>query len=549
MRVLHRATARPTTGAMQTPDAQPIDHDALFARAGRAATSEECSAIVAEITLALERTGDPGDRGRLLMCRARVRSNEWRTAEVCADTRAAMEQFDRAGEREMALDAASWTAAHASRLGELALAADLATRSLLALDAGIDDRLRMEIHNRLGIFCISFLDYHRAVEQFELSLEVATRIGDQEKVWRQLHNVADGLLLACRHARVLQADSEPGILDRAEAAVRELHMRASDDFARRTGCDRLAAEVLCERGQAAEALRVLASTRARASVTAPVAQRAALAWIHARSLRLAGHAATSVAEAERAVATARAGHDPHDLMLALDELSASREAAGDLAGALAAAREVNACLSRIHQIQTRQLVAEVWARADLMRDRLHLVSQAEQANRWAELDALTGMGNRRLLERFISQAIASDHTLTLIIVDLDRFKEINDGHGHDVGDAVLRRVAEVLAHEVRAGQVSTRYGGDEFVLGLLDVEVGAAVGFAERLRRTIEDVDWGGVAPGLAVTATVGLAAGPAGASQAVFSAADAALYAAKRAGRNAVFAASGQPGTRYSAV
>ena len=102
------------------------------------------------------------------MCRARVRSNQWHTAEVYEDARAAMRQFEKAGEGALVVDAASWAAAHASRMGELSVASDLATRSLLALKSVEDDALRIEIFNRLGIFCISFLDYDRALEQLEL---------------------------------------------------------------------------------------------------------------------------------------------------------------------------------------------------------------------------------------------------------------------------------------------------------------------------------------------------------------------------------------------
>ena len=110
----------------------------------------------------------------------------------------AMALFEAAGAVELAIDAASLGAAHASRLGELALASELATKSILGLDSVNDDRLRWEITNRLGIFCYSFFDYERAVEQFEISLAIAERMGDKEKVCRQLHNIADTLLLASR---------------------------------------------------------------------------------------------------------------------------------------------------------------------------------------------------------------------------------------------------------------------------------------------------------------------------------------------------------------
>ncbi|HBW21655.1 MAG TPA: hypothetical protein DEH11_22910, partial [Actinobacteria bacterium] len=155
-----------------------VDYQALFERASRAATPEACEECLTEIGRSLESVTAPADRAGLLMCRARVRSNQWRTADVCRDARAAMSLFEMAGEPEQAVDAASLGAAHASRLGELSLASELATKSILGLDTVTDGRLLTEIANRLGIFCYSFLDYDRAVELFEVSLAAAERTGD-----------------------------------------------------------------------------------------------------------------------------------------------------------------------------------------------------------------------------------------------------------------------------------------------------------------------------------------------------------------------------------
>ena len=512
----------------------------LFQRASRAATDEECEQCVAEIEQMLRSATAPGDCGRLLMCRARVRSNQWRTAAVYEDAREAMRLFERAGEGDLVVDAASWAAAHASRMGELTVASELATRSLVALAWVEDDRLRMEIFNRLGIFCISFLDYDRAQEQFEASLAAAERIGDREKICRQLHNIADVLLLAARQRRLAHVQTGDEELARAETVVRELLARATDEFNRRTASHRLLAEVLCELGRWEEALAVLDQFRDQTSGIAPAAQRAALAWIEARCLRLAGRPEKAVIEAERAVAIAQYSDDDHELMLALEELAACQEAAGDSNGALATAREVKASMWTIHQRQTRQLVQEVWGRADLLRDQATLQSQAAEASRRADEDALTGIGNRRILERFLVSDAHEQHQLALIVVDIDHFKQINDTYGHQIGDAVLRRIGHLLRDEMRAHQVAVRYGGDEFVVGLLGVDLDAAAGFAERLRRRIEELDWSVLAPLLRVTTSLGVASGARRRWRAVFSEADAALYAAKRGGRNTVLTAPG---------
>jgi diguanylate cyclase (GGDEF)-like protein len=512
-----------------------VPYDDLFERASRAATDGERERCDLEIEQALRSATAPADRGRLLLCRARLRSNQWRTAAVYEDARTAMRLFELAGEQDLAVNAASWAAAHASRLGELSVASELATKSLLALESVTDGPLRVEIMNRLGIFCESFLDYDRAIEQFEASLASAESVGDNEKICRQLYNVADMLLLAARQRQLADVHIGDEELARAEEVIRRLLDRATDEFKRRTASHRLLAEVLCERGRAQEGLAVLERFRHQGNEVVSAAQRAALAWIEARCLRRIGRFEESVTQAEHAVTIAGASDDNHQFMVALEELAACQEAAGHASAALATARKVKAVLWTIHQRQIRQLVEEVWARADFVRDQALLQSQAAEASRRAEEDELTGVGNRRVLERFLGSEAHGEDRLALVVVDVDHFKEINDTFGHEVGDAVLRRIGYLLRDEMRARQVAVRYGGDEFVLALLGVDLQAAAGFAERLRQTIEALDWSAVAPGLRVTASHGVAAGAVGRWQAVFSAADAALYAAKRGGRNAV--------------
>ncbi len=222
-----------------------------------------------EIARALELLTAPGDGARLLICRARVRSFQSRDLEACEDAAAALTLSEIAGETELAVDAASLGAAHASPLSKVALASDLATKSILGLDSVIDDRLRMEVTNRLGIFCYYYLDYDRAVEQFKCSLAAAERIGDRKRICRELYNVADSLLLASQHAGT---DTER--LERAEAMARRL-LREEEATANgpRLGNYRLLAEVLCDLSRVEDALAVLGEFPREESAVTPVNRR------------------------------------------------------------------------------------------------------------------------------------------------------------------------------------------------------------------------------------------------------------------------------------
>ena len=161
------------------------DIGVILQRARRALSPEDRADCLREIDAALDISASALERAQLFMCRARVHSNQWQTRGVLEDALAAMALFEQAGEAGPGADAASLAAAFASRLGELSLAAQLATKSLLAIGS-VDDGLVIEIANRMGIFCYSFLDYGRATQQFEVALLAAERCGDHSKVFRQL---------------------------------------------------------------------------------------------------------------------------------------------------------------------------------------------------------------------------------------------------------------------------------------------------------------------------------------------------------------------------
>lgn len=155
-------------------------------------------------------------------------------------------------------------------------------------------------------------------------------------------------------------------------------------------------------------------------------------------------------------------------------------------------------------------------------------------------DALTGLANRRAfdedLAREVARAARDGTPLSVIVLDLDRFKAVNDAHGHAAGDAVLRAVAARAAAVLRAGHLLARLGGEEFGVVLAGADLGQAAAAAERLRAAVaaSPVDAAGRA--LHVTASLGCATlSPGEAAEALVARADARLYAAKHAGRDRV--------------
>jgi diguanylate cyclase (GGDEF)-like protein len=152
--------------------------------------------------------------------------------------------------------------------------------------------------------------------------------------------------------------------------------------------------------------------------------------------------------------------------------------------------------------------------------------------RHAFVDDLTGLANRREFYRFMAvMAIKGMEKVTLVLCDVDRFKEVNDNWGHPVGDMVLVEVASILSASVRSADVAARLGGDEFALLLGDLDVGAAEPRAAAIVRGVAERSWSHVQPGLSVRVSVGLAVGHPGRPDDLLRRADVALYQAKTAG------------------
>jgi len=181
------------------------------------------------------------------------------------------------------------------------------------------------------------------------------------------------------------------------------------------------------------------------------------------------------------------------------------------------------------------------------------ISAHERVSEQAVTDELTGLPNNRAfretIDREASRAERFGHELSLIILDVDNFKSVNDTHGHLQGDEVLRVIGRLLLDEPRAIDEPARYGGEEFVVALPETGTDGAVELAERIRERLEAEEiplLDGSGP-LRVTASFGTATMPVSAAtvRQLFVAADEALYEAKRSGKNRVVTAPERVGAR----
>jgi diguanylate cyclase (GGDEF)-like protein len=208
---------------------------------------------------------------------------------------------------------------------------------------------------------------------------------------------------------------------------------------------------------------------------------------------------------------------------------------GELLGVISVDEPVDGWLPDRAHVQAIEFFADQCAVAVVQARRY------EEVQTEARTDSLTGLANRRALDaavvRAINRARREAAVCAVLFIDIDHFKDINDTLGHAVGDAVLKRVGRGLRDRLRRGDLLARYGGEEFVALLSDTDLDAALRVAETLRRRIATLDFDSLTGGLPVRVSIGVAqlSSDRMSATSLVSAADSAMYEAKRQGRNRV--------------
>jgi len=178
----------------------------------------------------------------------------------------------------------------------------------------------------------------------------------------------------------------------------------------------------------------------------------------------------------------------------------------------------------------------IWWASDLLDKVERQRRLAHELQGSAESDALTRLGNRRLFDRKLTELMRSRREtelhFSLLMLDLDRFKDFNDSFGHLAGDDALRTTGRLLQHALRPGDIATRYGGEEFAVLLPGIDVQRACRVAERICNDFRAHTW----PNRQVTVSIGAThANPSDTEEQIIGRADEALYAAKQSGRDRV--------------
>ena len=502
-------------------------------RAGMLVELGKTDAGRAEFEALLALTAQPADagiRGLVLMERGvhRSRSGDWNSAQQ--DLISACEQLKNQGP---ALDHAlclGHVANHYRRVGDV----DEALRLLQPLYSAARQRGAtfdsIVFGFGIGQSQQAQQQWAEAIRSFEEVAEASRKLGDVTGASYAEHAIAVSQLKLGRAQEALAyAERALGQLDRAKDP-RQYEVNVVT-----------LAEALVALGRAGEANAEL--DRVEQTLRQRQDQPTLALWLSVRAaaMRQLGR----WREAYQALA------DAHAIQDRLQDLRVSQQSARLRmqfnrtrdAEDITALRQLNEQGQRLRQTQAVAIALSVILLAAVVMVAMRKFRQARYLQTLASTDELTGLANRRALMAFANDAVEKAHreaaTLAVLMIDIDRFKRINDSLGHAVGDQVLRHASRVLAAGLRERDRLGRVGGEEFVAVLPGATLAEARQVAERMRNAIDAARLIGPSGEVRFTVSIGVAGAQlAESADALLKRADAALYAAKNGGRNAVVTA-----------
>lgn len=422
------------------------------------------------------------------------------------------------------------------RLGRVPLALELAAEGWTELDIQRGDDPRTATTVGLLGYLMQAIGHRRtALELLRLSVHIARLAGSDEVHAHCLQRLGGAL-----NFRAIEETPENAVRTFTEAAaLLETGLQLNPSARIRRALFGAYGRSLAGIGELARAEEVALRTVQESTTSEDRWGVAVGNWVLATVRRSEGKLLAAKSFARSAVADAEAIQDTGmvlrfsvDLAEICAELGDHAAEAVALRSSLAASRKVTETLQEglVQALDQRKLAVQA--------QRLAVAAQEAAA-----LDPLTGLANRLGLERsapqLLSRAVPPDRIVWLVLLDVDRFKGVNDDAGHAAGDATLREIAQLIRRECRAEDLVARWAGDEFVILLVDAggtgrfDAGPAV--AERIRAGVDQHDWAMVLSEVrSPTVSIGVATGPAKLDQ-LFASADVALYRAKRHGRNRV--------------
>jgi len=473
---------------------------------------------IAAARLAAE-AGDTHGQAEALLRIARVDAfvSRLRSAHRAADR--AVHLFEQAG------DAAGETrslviysyVASCLRRTELAVTSAIMAAAL-AQTLG-DARLLASAHNARGIALIANGDFDGSADALDEAAEYGARCGAAATFPSRLNRCYGEIVRASVERHLYSHPADGALLEQALQACRGLaqgpQIAQLGDDAEPTPLALLAfSECIAAawRGDADEA-----DVQAM-RVAACAARHSRTSWLHAIAMWARCEVARSRGDLPAAAASVRAMIDvglsvEHEQlartgrMLASDVLDAqgrSREALDELRALARRDIEIRReSLEHHDRVAQRQL--ELRHRSQQLRE---MQAESRRLEQWSLEDPLTTLPNRRQLEQCIAAALAraARRGPTIALLDVDRFKEINDRHSHAVGDRVLQSLAALLRAHLRQGDLPARMAGDEFVIVFGDADLQSARMACERLRGAVRQFAWHGLAPGVEVDISVGVA-------------------------------------------